>query len=191
MFKKNKRKKEHRYYRGKRRKKSNFWSKLTSKFLWVFIIFLIILLGVYAFSFYHKLSQPEAKEQRKPTLARVQILNGCSKSEGVDLAQKMSKRLEQLKVDNIVYQIVNIEKPELGSMGLEDSEVEESMILDRMGNEKNGSPSEVALSTAKALGISPQNVIYKRLKNNYQDVSLTILIGNDYKILFTQPKKHD
>jgi hypothetical protein len=188
MFKKKKRKKEHRYYRGKRRKKGSFWSKLASKFLWIMIIFLTGLLAVYAFSFYHKLSQPEAKEQRKPTLARVQILNGCSKPGGMDLAQKMAKRLEQLKVDNIVYEIVAVEKSELESMGLEDSEVKESMILDRMGNENNDSPSEVALLTAKALGVSPQNVIYKRLKNNYQEVSLTILIGNDYKILFTQPK---
>ena len=105
------------------------------------------------------------------------------------MAQKMAKRLEQLKVDNIVYEIVEIEKPSLGSEGLGDSEVNESMILDRMGNENNGPPSEVALLTAKALGISPQNVICKRLKNNYQDVSLTISIGNDYKKLFTPPKK--
>jgi hypothetical protein len=193
MFKKDRRRKSYRFYRRGKRKKFGFWARLGSKFLWVSIVFLTILILIYAFSFYQKLSQPEAKEQKNPVLVRVQILNGCSNSavpRGEDVALKLAKRLEQLsagsigKVNNMVYEIVEIEKCDFGSIGVEDSLAKESLILDRLGDEKNSSPSEVALLTAQALGISRQNVITKKLKNNYQDVSLTIWIGDDYKILF-------
>jgi hypothetical protein len=193
MFKKDRRRKSYRFYRRGKRKKFGFWANLGSKFLWVSIVFLTILILIYAFSFYQKLSQPEAKEQKNPVLVRVQILNGCSNStvlKGEDVALKLAKRLEQLsagsigKVNNMVYEIVEIEKCDFGSIGVEDSLAKESLILDRLGDEKNSSPSEVALLTAQALGISRQNVITKKLKNNYQDISLTIWIGDDYKILF-------
>jgi hypothetical protein len=194
MFRKGKRRKTYKYYRRSKRKKLNFWTRLGSKLLWVSITFLTILLFIYAFSFYRKLSQTEASEfgfhegeERKPILARIQILNGCSDAsvtKGEDLAQKIGKRLTQLKVDNISYEIMETEKCNFGSMGLEDSLVKESLIIDRIGNKRKDLPSEVALLTARALGISPQNVVYKKLKNNYQDISLTILIGNDFRILF-------
>lgn len=105
------------------------------------------------------------------------------------MAQKIGKRLMQLKVDNISYEIMETEKCNFGSMGLEDSLVKESLIIDRIGNKKKDLPSEVALLTARALDISPQNVVYKELKNNYQDISLTILIGNDFRILFPAVSK--
>lgn len=185
MFKKDKRRKAYRYYRRGKRKKFGFWAKVGSKFLWACIVFLTIILLLYAFSFYQKLSQPEVKEPRKPILARVQILNGSSEPKRDDLAQKLAKRLGQLKADNIMsYEIVEIEKCDFKAMGLEDSLANESLILDRIGGRKDGLPSEVALVTAKALGIPSQNVISKKLKNNYQDISLTILIGDDYKTLF-------
>lgn len=186
MLKKDKRKKSYRFYRRGKRKKFGFWARLGSKFLWVSIVFLTILILIYAFSFYRKLSQPEAKEQKKPVLVRIQILNGISESpvpRDEDLAQKLAKKLELLKANNIVCQIVEIEKCDIGSLGLEDSSAKESLILDRWGDEKNGIPSEVAMLTAEALGINRQNVIPKKLKNDYQDISLTLWIGNDYKIL--------
>jgi hypothetical protein len=183
MFKKDKRRKSYRYYRKGKRKKLGFWAKLGSKFLWICIIFLTILLLVFVFSFYQKLNQPQAREQKETTLVRVQILNGCSKPGRDDLAQKLARRLEQIKAHNVVYEIVEMGNCDFGSIGVDDSLAKESLILDRMGDEKRSLPSEVALATATALGINPQNVIYKKLNNNYQDIALTILIGNDYRSL--------
>ncbi len=77
-----------------------------------------------------------------------------------------------MKVDNIVYQITEVEK-------LEDSAPEESLILDRLGDEENQTPSEVALLTAGALGIRERNVICKRLEDNDRGIWLTIVIGGD------------
>jgi len=183
-------KKTHRYYRKTKRTKVNFWTKLLSKFLWVTIAFLTILLVIFAFSFFRKLSQPEAsdfgssgKDSGKQITARIQILNGCSESKGKEFTQKITRKLEQFKSEQIGYEIVESGKCDFGSAGLEDSLVNESLILDRTEGGKDGAPSEAALITARVLGIKPQNVISKKLKNNYQDIMLTILVGNDYKTL--------
>lgn len=142
---------------------------LSSKLLELSIVFLAILLVIYAFSFYKKLSQPEAKQREDLVLARTQILSGCQKE---DVAHKLAERLEKMKVSHITYQIMEIRK-------LEDSAPKESFILDRSGDQGNGRPSEVALLTAEALGIRQRNVICRRLENNYQGISLTIVIGED------------
>jgi hypothetical protein len=191
MFGKNKRK-THRYYRRSKRIKVNFWYKLGSKLLWFTIAFLAILLLVYVFSFYKKLSQPEASEfgslageRGKLVSARVQILNACTRSKDPELAQKIAGKVEQLKTGSIRYEVVDIGKCDFSSFGLEDSLVNESMIIDRTDEGKDGSPSEIALLTAETLGIKSINVVCRKLKDNYQDVTLTVLIGNDYKTLFS------
>jgi len=169
MSRKIKRRKVYRYYRRKRPKKPGLSTYLSSKFLEISIILLAVLLVIYAFSFYKKLSQPEAREGEDLVLARTQILNGCQKE---DVAQKVAERLKGMRVDKVTYQILEIEK-------LQDSAPEESLILDRLGDYKNDVPSEVALLTAEALGIRKRNVICKRLEDNYQGISLTIVIGQD------------
>ena len=191
MFGKNK-KRTHRYYRRSKRIKVNFWYKLSSKLLWVTITFLAILFFLYAFSFYQKLKQPEASEYNSPASdpgklvsARVQILNACTTSKDPELAQKMARKLELFKPSRIRYEVVNIGKCDFASAELEGSLVKESMIIDRTKSEKDGSPSEIALLTAGALGIKPVNVVCRKLKDNYQNVTLTLLIGNDYRTLLS------
>lgn len=160
--------------------------------LWFAIAFLTILLLVYAFSFYRKLSQPEASEFGSPVddpgklfSARVQILNGCTTSKDPELVQKMARKLELFKTSGIRYEVVDVGRCDFASAELEDSLSNESMIIDRTECGKEGSPSEIALLTAGALGIKPVNVICRKLKDNYQDVTLTVLIGNDYKTLLS------
>lgn len=195
MFWKSK-KRTHRYYRKTKRAKLNFWTKAGSKFLWVTIAFLTILLMIYAFSFFRKLSQPEAsdfdssiQDRVKHINVRIQILNGCSEPRGKEFAQKIIKKLEQFKSDLIGYEIVESGNCDFGSAGLEDSLVNESLILDRADGGKDGAPSEAALITARVLGIKPQNVISKKLKDNYQDIMLTILVGNDYKTILSHASR--
>ena len=179
MSKNRKRTKVYRYYRRKRRKKGGLRAYLGSKLVEISIVFLSLLLLIYAFSLYIKLSQPEAKEQKHLVFVRTQILNGCQKSAGSmgeGVARRVAERLKRMKVNNMVYQIV-----EIGD--LKDAAPRESLILDRLGDQKKGALSEVAFLTAEALGIPQRNVIYKKLENNYQGISLTIVIGDDWEIL--------
>jgi hypothetical protein len=172
MFRK--KSKAHRFYRRKEKRRS-------SKLLEVSIVFLTILLLIYAFSFFKKISQsetiPKPTQSRESIFVRTQILNGSQK-EG--LAQKLADRLRELKVDNIIYDIIQ-------TGNFEYLKPKQSFILDRAGDEEKGNPSEIALLTAQALGINKENVLCKKLENNYQDIALTIVIGRDsseYQRLF-------
>ena len=136
------------------------------------------LLLIYGFSFLKKISQSEetleASQGEDLLFVRTQILNGCQKER---LAQRLADRLRRLRVGNIAYDVI-----EIGNF--EYSKAEQSLILDRTVEEEETSPSEIALLTAQALGIDKENVLCKKLKNNYQKIALTIVIGNDYQRLF-------
>jgi hypothetical protein len=173
MSKKKKRRKVYRYYRRKIPKKVTWRTYLGSRLLEITIAFAAILLLLYVFSLYKKLSQPEAKEQKELVFARTQILDGFQR-EGA--AEKVAERLKGMRERNVVYQIVEIGK-------LRDSAPRESMILDRLGCLKKGGPSETALLAAEALGIGRGRVICKKLENNYRAISLTIVIGDDWEKL--------
>jgi hypothetical protein len=173
MSKKKKRRKVYRYYRRKRPKKVSWRTYLGSRLLEITIAFAAILLLLYAFSLYKRWGQPEAKKQKELVFARTQILDGFQK-EGV--AEKVAEKLEGLRVHNVVYQIVEIGK-------LDDSAPRESLILDRLGCNEKGAPSETALLAAEALGIGRRRVICRKLENNYHAISLTIVIGDDWEKL--------
>jgi hypothetical protein len=176
MFRK--KSKAHRFYRKREKKRS-------SKFLEVSIIFLTILFLIYAFSFFKKVSQSETSlkpaQGKESIFVRTQILNGSQK-EG--LADSLAHKLRGLRVNNIFYDVI-----ETGNF--EYLKPEQSFILDRGVDEEKTNlktqtvcPSEIAFLTAQALGIDKENVLCKKLENNYQEIELTIVIGNDYQRLF-------
>ena len=139
------------------------------------LVLVTVLILIYGFSFFKKISQSEATlrstHDEELVSVRIQILNGSHK-EG--LAQSLADRLRGLKMDNIIYDIIQIGN-------IDYSKAEQSFILDRTADEEEANPSEIALLTARALGIDKENVICKKLKNNYQEIELTIVIGNDYQ----------
>jgi cell division protein FtsB len=174
MFKETKRKKKFRYYRRRRMKKMSLRKYLSSRLVDLFIVLLVVLLSVYAFSLLKKLYQPTVKQQEDLVFTRTQILNTSHRENAV---KAVIEKLKGMKVNNIDHQIVEVDD-------LEAAAPKESMILDRMGNGEKKTPSQAALLTAEALGIQARNVIIKELEDNYQGISLTIVIGDDWKILF-------
>jgi hypothetical protein len=171
MLRKSKKRKVHRFYRKRKKRKS-------SKVLEASIILVAFLILIYGFSFFKKVSQseetPGSSQDEELVFVRTQILNGCQK-EG--LAQRWSEGLRGLRVSNIVYDVI-----EIGNF--EHSKTEQSFILDRTAREKEASPSKMAFLTARALGIDKENVLCKELKDNYQEIELTIVIGGDHERLF-------
>ena len=166
MLRKSKKRKVHRFYKKKKKQKS-------SKLLEISLVLVTVLILIYGFSFFKKISQSEATlrstHDEELVSVRIQILNGSQK-EG--LAQSLADRLRGLKMDNIIYDIIQIGN-------IDYSKAEQSFILDRTADEEEANPSEIALLTAQALGIDKENVICKKLKNNYQEIELTIVIGDD------------
>jgi hypothetical protein len=171
MFRKKKKRKFGKFYKRKEKKQKS------SKFLELFIVFLTFLLLIYGFSFFKKISQGETTvrltQGEEPIFVRTQILN-WSQKEG--LAQRLADKLREMRVGNIIYNIVQVGN-------LEHSKAEQSFIMDRT-TEEEANPSEIALLTAFALGIDKENVICKKLENNYQEIELTLVIGKDHQRLF-------
>jgi hypothetical protein len=167
MLRKSKKRKVHRFYKREKKQKS-------SKLLEISIVFVAFLILIYGFSFFKKISQSEATlrstHDEELVSVRIQILNGSQK-EG--LAQSLADRLRKLRVGNIIYDVIQIGN-------IEYSKAEQSFILDRTAEEE-ANPSEIALLTAQALGIDKENVLCKKLENNYQEIALTIVVSNDHQ----------
>ncbi len=176
MSRRSKRKKNYRYYRRRRPKKRSLRNYLGSRLVEISIILVTAALALYAFSFFIKLNRPTAKRQGQLVLARTQILN-ASHQEG--LVRRVAERLKESKANNIAYQIVE-------TADLEDSAPPQTLILDRLGDQEKKAPSRVAVLTAQTLGIDPRNVVFKALEDNYQGISLTIVIGSDGDTLFPE-----
>jgi hypothetical protein len=175
MSKATKRKKNYRYYRRRRLKKTSLRKYLGSKLVSFSIILLSLLLAVYAVSLLKELRRPTMKQHEDLVFARTQILNASHKQ---NLVKLVTDRLQKMRTSNVAHQIVEVGELEAFGGG-------ESMILDRLGDKGDKTPSQVALLTAEALGIPARNVVYKELKDNYQGISLTIVIGSDWEALFS------
>lgn len=93
-------------------------------------------------------------------IIQIEVLNGC----GVDgIAAKFTDYLRQRDFD--VVQVGNYAS----------SNIEESMIIDRIGNKAN------AEKLAETLGLNKQNIIQQLNKDYFLD--LTLVIGKDYNKL--------
>lgn len=136
-----------------------------------------LLLLIYGFSFFRKISQSAATlkltQGEEPISVRTQILN-WSQEEG--LAQRLADKLREVRVGNIIYDVIQVGN-------LEHSKAEQSFILDRTAEEE-ANPSRIALLTAQTLGIDKENVVCKKLKDNYQHIELTLIVGRDHQKLF-------
>lgn len=173
MSRATKRRKNFRYYRRRRLKKTGIWKYLGSKLVSFSIFLLTVFLAVYAFSFFTEVRRPVVQRQEDLVFTRTQILNASHRQEAVRL---VAERLSRMRADNVAHQIVEVGESEAFGDG-------ESMILDRSADQGEETPSRVALLTARALGIPTRNVVCKELKDNYQGISLTIVIGSDWEVL--------
>jgi hypothetical protein len=157
MFKK--KKKEHKYYRKPKTKKTG------SKILSLLVIFTGILVLIYTLSFLQRLSQTKAEVVYQPSIVRIEILNGS----GVKGAGESVKNfLVKNKFKNIIFDVVFVGD-------FLDSLVGQNMLLDRSGDEKT------VKKISKTLKIDKKNVVYKPLKDNYLDVKATLVLGPDFK----------
>ncbi len=167
MSKTTKRRKKYRYYRRRRLKRTGLWKSLVSKLVSLSIFLLTLVLVVYGLSLFTKLHRPGIKPQEELVFSRTQILNASHRDEAVGL---VTERLSRMKADNVAHQIVDVGE-------LRSFQGGESMILDRSADAGQEKPSRLAL------GIPARNVVCKPLKDNYQAISLTIVIGNDWQVL--------
>jgi hypothetical protein len=136
---------------------------------WI-IILLTLILVVYALSLasHLTLNKAQGSGTEEPVYLRVQILNGCKES---GLAEKVRDQLISKRWDKFAFDVVD-----MGNFG--DSTISQTLILDRKGQDKR------VFEAADILGIKKENVLLKRLEDNYLDIDLSIILGADYSRIF-------
>lgn len=161
MFKRKGADKRYRFYR-KRSK-----AKPRGRFLDVGIALLGLLTILFIFSSAKRLIQTQAEGSLRTSPLRVQVLNSSGKRISPDFSQFLEKKKFS------PYYLVIVEQKDLP-----DSLVKESLLLDRMGEEKT------ALLIGEKMGLNKKNVLTEQLENNYLNISYTLILGQDYQRIF-------
>lgn len=154
--------KQARFYKRKEKPKS---SKLKD---WT-ILFLTLILAIYALSLVRHLTLNEAKGTTEaPINVRIQVLNGCGQG---GLAEKIRDYLISQKWGNLTFDVVDVNN-------FNDQPISHTLILDRKGE------NQKAIKVADVLGVSRANVLAKKLEDNYLDIDVTLVVGTDYPQAF-------
>jgi hypothetical protein len=136
-------------------------SRVSAYSLNVIIIILSLLFLYLAFTFIsHNFIRPPVNANNSDKVIQVDVLNGCGVS---GVAIKFTDYLRARGFDVL----------EMGNY--KSFDVEETIVLDRLGNIEN------AKKVAYAIGINEKNIIKQISNDSYLDC--TIVIGKDYKSL--------
>ncbi len=101
------------------------------------------------------------------TPLRIQVLNAS----GSKLEPEF---LEQLKKKNIgTYYLTIVELKDFN-----DSPIKETLLLDRKKDRK------LARLLGEKLGVKRENIESQELEDNYLDLNYTLILGQDYRMLF-------
>jgi hypothetical protein len=127
----------------------------------IFLLFAVIVYMVYSLyvkvSFKDEIPPEPGSEKGAEDIVQVEVLNGCGVTGVAD------RYTDYLRVKQ--FDVVK-------SSNYISSEMDETLVIDRIGNMAN------AFKVAKALGVSNKNVIQQLNKDYFIDVS--IIIGKDY-----------
>jgi hypothetical protein len=102
-------------------------------------------------------------------LIRLEILNGCSQA---GIASRAQKILSEYTDENLEIKVVST-----GDFDLR--KTKKTFIIAR---EKDKNAIELL---AKTLGLDQSEVIYKPIEHNYQQISATLVLGEDYDSVIT------
>jgi hypothetical protein len=152
--------------RTTKQKQTNLKSPTINILLNISLFFLSAIIVYMSYSLYVKLSYKSTKfddeivEGKVSELIQVDVRNGCGVSGVADRYTDFlrSKGFDVADYGNYIS-----------------SEVDETLVIDRMGNMAN------AYEVAKALGVKKQNIIQQLNKDYFIDVS--VIIGKDYLTL--------
>ncbi len=163
MAKKSKRSKGDSAYRIKRAK-----NKKPLRFLELGILFLLVIVVVYAASFTVQIARGYSGENDATEYyLNLQVLNGCGEK---GLANKLANRIE-----------VSVEKPlavrVIDTDNFDNFGVEKTFIISRKEN------LTAANLLAGQLGLE-NAVTYREIEDNYLDIGATLVLGRDYRQVF-------
>lgn len=106
-------------------------------------------------------------EETPEHMVRLEILNGCQVA---GIAAQASQAISRIEMKELEIKVIAT-----GDFDLR--KVTQSFIISR---EKD---KQAAQLLATALGLDPSEVTYRPLENNYQQISATLVLGEDFQKL--------
>lgn len=142
----------------------------------------LVFVGSVAVKFFQGESAPAIPEGQKsqeqvlaPVSLRMQVLNGCGKA---GVAGRCTKFLLDAGKPDFTIDVID-------ERNFTSFDQEKTMLISR----RAGSP--VAERLAIKLGLSPEQVTYKELEDNFLDIDYSLVVGSDYeKFLARVPGKN-
>ncbi len=146
----------------KRKQKSSPFGR----YLEIAIIVAAVIVVIFVASFAVKVTKGVTRTVEAPQYqVRLQVLNGCGK---VGLAARMADELDSYRDEQMQIRVVDTDD-------FESRPVHESFIISREEDRT------AARLLAGRLGLNESEVIYKAIENNYRQVSVTLVLGNDFE----------
>lgn len=132
--------------------------------LGVLATFLVVLL--YITSVFMKVTTGVSETLDSPMhVVRLQVLNGC----GVDgLANRVTDALADYTDQNLEIKIVDTDNFNL-------KKVVRTFLISRQEDKR------AVTILARTIGLDPSEIVYEPLENNYRQVSVTLILGEDWE----------
>lgn len=139
-----------------------------SRLLELLIAAVFVIVLVYVVSMSIRVSQGVSRTLQSPDhVVRLQILNGCGV---ISLASRLADGLSDCKDGDLEIRVVDTDNFTL-------SQVHRSFVISRLKD------NSVATILAAKLGLPADDISYQPLENNYRQVSVTLVIGEDWQTL--------
>lgn len=132
------------------------------------ILFLFVVVVGYVASFTVQITKGYSSE-KEPTeyFINLQVLNGCGEK---GLANRLANKIEMAVENPLAVRVIDTDN-------FDNFGVEKTFIISRKSDLK------AANLLADQLGLE-EAVTYREIEDNYRDIGATLVLGNDYGIVF-------
>lgn len=156
-----------------KRYRMRFFSKPPSAMWEALLVVLFVAVMIYGYSFAKKITWGAEETSAGPqSFVRVQVLNGCG------VAGAASAVADLLVGDkNTPYHFDIVDQGNFATF-----DVRETIVLGR------GESMDPARAAARVLGLSKDRVIDQPLSDNFMDIEVTVLLGQDFEALSLKRK---
>jgi len=139
------------------------------RFLEFSILFLFVVVVGYIASFTVQITKGYSSE-KEPTeyFINLQVLNGCGEK---GLANRLANRIEMAVEKPLAVRVIDTDN-------FDNFGVEKTFVISRR------SDLSAANLLADQLGLE-NAVAYREIEDNYRDIGATLVLGNDYKTIFS------
>jgi hypothetical protein len=143
-------------------------NKKPLRFLEISILFLFVVVVGYVASFTVQITKGYSSEKELTEhFINLQVLNGCGEK---GLANRLANRIEMAAEKPLAVRVIDTDN-------FDNFGVEKTFIISRKGD------LTAANLLADQLGLEDA-VTYREIEDNYRDIGATLVLGNDYKIVF-------